>query len=123
MITFQHVAMLLAAVCIALGVLWLADPASYAALYSVDIDHAGGFLGRRAAPVLIALGVLFYMARHEPPSPLRRVLCLASAFAFIGVACTGVWAYFDGTATIAVVVAAVSEVVIAGLVLKVAQER
>jgi hypothetical protein len=115
--------MVLAAFCIALSVLWFVDAGIYMATYGVEVEGGGIVFGRRMAPVILGLGIMLYLARDEPPSPLRRIICIAVAVVFAGVGCTGILAYMSGEADIAIIVAASVEVLVAMLAMTVAQAR
>ena len=123
MISFRTLAMILAAFCIALGGLWFVDAVFYAQTYGVDMGDGGAFFGRRVSPILMGLGVMLNLARDAEPSPLRRAICVGVALAFGGVGCTGLLAYWDGTASFAILVAAGTEFFAAAAIMSVAQSR
>ncbi|MEJ6398863.1 hypothetical protein [Yoonia sp. 208BN28-4] len=121
--TFKLVAMVLAAFCVALSVMWFVDVGLYTVTYGVAADTGTQFLGRRMAPILLGLGLMFYLARNAPPSPLRRTMCLGIAVAFAGVATTGIMAFIDGVASFAILIAAGTEFAAALAFIAVSQDR
>ena len=123
MLSFRMIAMVYAAFCIAVGIVWFMDVTLYTATYGVDVGPAAAFFGQRVAPVVIGLGIMLYLARNEPPSPLRRILCIGVALVFGGVALTGLMAFATGQASFAILVAAATEIAAAALILMVAQDR
>lgn len=121
--TFRLVAMVIAAFCAALSVLWFMDVGVYTDTYGVTADDGTRFFGRRVAPILLGLAVMIYMARNAPPSPLRRAMALGIAVAFAGVGVTGVMAYSDGVASFAILIAAGTEFAAAAACVAVSQDR
>lgn len=121
--TFRWVAIVIAAFCAALSVLWFLDVGLYTTTYGVAADDGTRFFGRRVAPILLGLAVMIYMARNAAPSPLRRAIALGMAVAFAGVGATGVLAFSQGVASFAILVAACTEFAAAAACVAVAQDR
>lgn len=119
--TFRLVAMVLAAFCAALSVMWFVDVGLYTVTYGVASDEGTQFFGRRVSPILLGLALMFYMARNAPPSPLRRAMAMGIAVAFAGVGATGVMAYADGVASFAILIAAGTEFAAAAACVAVSQ--
>ena len=94
------------ALCVILFAVFVIAPGAYAQLYGVAADTGGLFLGRRAAPLFLGLAAFFWALRGVEAGPLRDATAWAAALTFIGIAVTGVWAWLDGTASFAILVAA-----------------
>ncbi|CAD0341301.1 hypothetical protein ABQZ99_012280 [Xanthomonas hortorum pv. vitians] len=70
---FLSLATLSALLLFALGAAWLLAPATMLANWGVAFDSdALGLVGRRAAPLYAAIGVMLVLVRNAPPSPGRR---------------------------------------------------
>ena len=111
--SFALVARIVAAICTALFVIFLVFPATYAPTYGVAADEGALFITRRAAPMFIAPIIILWLAASMPNSPLRRAVAAGFALTFAGIAVTGIAAFLTGTASAAVVIAALGESLIA----------
>ncbi|WP_377505105.1 hypothetical protein [Octadecabacter sp. R77987] len=111
--SFALVARSVAAICAVLFVILLVFPAAYAPTYGVGADADVQFITRRAAPMFIAPAVILWLAAGAPDSPLRRAVALGFALTFVGIAVTGVAAFLEGSASAAIVIAALGECLMA----------
>ncbi len=102
-----------AVVCLGLAAILILGPQHYLGLYNVAVDPGAVFLGRRAAPLLLGLAVVFWCLRDVAPGAVRDTVAWSAAVAFGGIAVSGVAAYVGGTASVAILVAAAIEVAIA----------
>ena len=102
-----------ALLCVALFGVFIVSPGLYAGLYGVAEDAGGLFLGRRAAPLFLGLAVFFSALRDVGPGPLQDATAWAAVAMFAGIAVTGIWAFANGTASVAILVAAGIEAAIA----------
>ncbi|KQR10727.1 MULTISPECIES: hypothetical protein [Xanthomonas] len=92
---FRYLATLSALLFFALGAVWLLAPATMLANWGVAFDsNALGVVGRRAAPMYAAIGVMLLLVRAAPPSPGRRAVIAGFATACLSLAVLGVseWA-------------------------------
>ena len=99
--------------CVALFGVFIVSPGLYSSLYGVAGDAGGVFLGRRAAPLFLGLAIFFWALRDVRPGPLQDATAWAAAATFAGIAVTGIWAFANGTASMAILVAAGIEAAIA----------
>ncbi|UTH45764.1 hypothetical protein [Loktanella salsilacus] len=102
-----------AVLCAVLFAVFLIAPGAYMALYGVTADASAVFIGRRASPLFLGLAVFFWLLRDAGPGPLQDGTALAAAVTFAGIAATGIWSYAAGSASFAILVAAVFEAAIA----------
>lgn len=99
------------------GLVLIVAPDAYFQLYATHYVPGMDFPARRFAPAVLALGAVLLVARSLEPGPFAAVLCLITAFAFLGVAGTGLLAWWDGIARAAILWAAALESAIAVLFL------
>jgi hypothetical protein len=111
--SFALVARTVAAICTVLFVIFLLFPATYAPTYGVAADQGALFITRRAAPMFIAPIVILWLAARLPDSPLRRAVATGFTLTFVGIAATGIAAFLAGTASAAILMAALGESLIA----------
>ena len=71
---FHTLALLTALLCFALALTWGLRPDWLLWLWSVEYSSATGLVARRNAALFLALGIMFYRARHTPPSDTRRAI-------------------------------------------------
>ena len=72
--TFFTVALITSLICFMLAVVWLLFPARLLDVWRVSYTESAGLLARRSAALFLGLAVMFFMARHASPSPLRSDL-------------------------------------------------
>ncbi|MBB5721572.1 hypothetical protein FHS72_001184 [Loktanella ponticola] len=82
-----------------LFVIMLVSAQSYAGRYGVFSGVGGDFLGRRASPAFLGLAMLLWLLRDHGDVQVQRAVCYSAIAVFGGIAVTGFWAYFDGTAS------------------------
>ncbi|MBG3852501.1 hypothetical protein ABQZ69_18390 [Xanthomonas sp. WHRI 8391] len=88
---FRFLATLSALLLFALGAAWLLAPATMLANWGVAFDsNALGLVGRRAAPLYAAIGVMLVLVRNAPPSPGRRAVIAGFVTACLLLAVLGV---------------------------------
>ena len=107
---------------IALGLVLLAAPQLYLGLYIAAPEQAAQFPAQRFAPAIVGLGALLFAARDLAPSPFAARFAAIAAAVWFGVSATGVMHYLSGTAGVAIVVAAGSEIVLGALFLAAAKQ-
>lgn len=118
---FRFAAILTALVCVILFLVFLLAPGSYPGTYGVATNPSAEFITRRASPMFLGLALMLWMGRNAPDSPLRQAVCIGIAVLFAGIAFTGMYEYGRGFASVAIVVAAAGELVLAGLFLRAAR--
>lgn len=110
---YQIACRLTSVIAIILFVILLVVPGVYTAGYGVEADDGGMFMGRRAAPMFLGLGVLAWMLRNHVDIHVQRSVSLVMIVTFAGVAVTGIWAFADGVANSVILLAALGEIFIA----------
>lgn len=113
--SFRLAASLTAIVCVILFPILLLAGSSYLATYGVSADGAAVFMARRAAPTLLGLGVLLWLARGAEPSAIRKAISIGVIVTFAGIAATGIYEYVLGIAHWVILVAAFGELIIASV--------
>ncbi|WP_115042302.1 hypothetical protein [Xanthomonas arboricola] len=94
---FRYLTTLSALSFFALGAAWLLAPAAMLANWGVAFDSdALGVLGRRAAPLYAAIGVMLLLVRTAPPSPGRRAVVAGFVTACLLLAVLGVAEWVAG---------------------------
>ena len=106
-----------------LGVILVLIPQLYLSLYLALYDPAMGFPTQRFAPAVIGLGALLLLARDLPAGRFTTRFAGIAALVWFGVAATGVYHYATGIATEAILVAAVTEVILGALFLMAARSK
>lgn len=106
---FRLATTIAAVLCAGLFAFLLVAPGPFADLYGASADAGAAFMGRRTAPVFLGLSVMFWTLRDASAFAFRPQLALGMATVFGGVALTGVWAWFDGSAGLIVLPSAVAE--------------
>lgn len=117
MMPFRLAATLTAIVCAILFPVLLLAANGYMATYGVDSNASAAFMSRRAAPVLLGLAVILWMARDAAPTPERRAISVGVILCFAGIAATGIYEFATGFAGWTILVAAAGELVIAAVFL------
>ncbi len=74
MLSFRSLATFTALLCFALAMAWGLRPNLLLWMWSVEYSSATGLVSRRNAALFLAIGVMFYRARHAPPSDTRRAM-------------------------------------------------
>lgn len=92
-------------------------PGAYVENYGVPADDGAVFLGRRASPMFLGLALMLWMARDATAGTARTGVCVGVACMWIGIGMTGLFEFARGAASISIVVAAVGEFFLAGLLL------
>lgn len=105
-----------------LGVVLIVIPQLYLSLYLALYDPAMAFPAQRFAPAIIGLGALLLLARDLPRGPFAARFAGLSALVWFAVAATGVYHFATGTATSAILVAALIEAAL-GVLFVVAARR
>ncbi len=118
---FRFACSVTALVCAVLFVIFLLVPGSYSGTYGVPTNASAEFVTRRASGLFLGLAVLLWMGRDAPDSPLRRAVCYGVFAIFAGIAATGCYEYARGFANGVILIAALGELVLAGLFLRAAR--
>lgn len=113
--TFRLASTLTAIVCFILFALFLIVPGTYTATYGVEAGTGGVFFGRRLSPMVLGLALMLWMLRGTRDLAVQRAVAVTMIVIFAGVAATGVFEFVTGFASTAILVAALGELIIAGV--------
>ena len=105
-----------------LGGVLVAAPGVYLSIYIDPPLPQMDFAARRFAPAVIGLGAVLLVTRGLDDTAVLRQIALVTAAVWIGVAATGIYAYGQGTAGLAIVVASGLEAIIGVLFVRAARE-
>ncbi len=116
--TFKHLSTFTSALSIVLfGVLLLA-PGPLLALMGLACPPEASFLARRAAMLFLGLGVMSWLAREQPASPMRRGYRFGVAAVMLALAALGVVEFARGFAGPGIFLAILTETLLGGLMLR-----
>ncbi|MCW1952137.1 MAG: hypothetical protein KIH44_012325 [Octadecabacter sp.] len=100
---------------ILLGLVLIFAPKLYLSLYVLEYSADMGFAAQRLGPAVAGLGALLWAARGLPAGPIPATLCFIGACVWATIAATGLFHFASGVATINIVIAGISEGVLAVL--------
>ncbi|MDQ0654577.1 hypothetical protein [Pseudomonas cedrina] len=109
---FKTLALLTAWLCFALALTWGVRPEWMLWLWSVEYSSATGLVARRNAALLLAIGVMFYRARHAPPSATRRAMTGGFIVGCLILAVLGFGEWINGNAGPGILLAMATETVL-----------
>ena len=98
---------------VALGAFLIIAPKMYLTLYLPNYTADFAFAAQRLAPAIMGLGAIMLAARTLPPGSFPVALTLIAACVWAGVAATGLYHYATGVASVGILIAAVTEVILA----------
>ena len=97
-LSFRTLSTFTAALCFALALVWGLMPDRLLAIWSIEYSSAAGLVARRSAVLLAALGVMFFLVRHEAPSATRSALSNGFIVGCWGLAALGFGEWLNGHA-------------------------
>ncbi len=109
---FHTLALFTAVLCLALALVWGLRPDLLLWMWSVEYSGATGLVCRRNAALFLALGIMFYRARHAPPSDTRRALTTGFITGCLVLAVLGVSEWINGNAGPGILLAVATEAVL-----------
>ncbi|QXQ21138.1 hypothetical protein [Pseudomonas tolaasii] len=112
LLSFRPLALFTALLCFALALIWGLRPDLLLWLWSVEYAGATGLVCRRNAALFLALGIMFYRARHAPPNETRRALTTGFATGCLVLAALGFGEWIDGNAGPGILLAVATETVL-----------
>lgn len=111
-LSFRTLSAATALLCFALALAWGLRPDLLLWLWSVEYSSATGLVSRRNAALFLAIGIMFYRARHAPPSDTRRALTSGFAAGCFVLAVLGFAEWINGNAGPAILLAVTTETVL-----------
>ncbi|NVZ73246.1 hypothetical protein [Pseudomonas costantinii] len=112
MLSFRALATFTALLCFALALIWGLRPDLLLWMWSVEYSNATGLVSRRNAALFLAIGIMFYRARHAPPSDTRRALTTGFITGCLVLAVLGFGEWINGNAGPGILLAVVTETVL-----------
>ncbi|MBE8589674.1 hypothetical protein IQK56_01300 [Pseudomonas sp. MAFF 301449] len=111
-LSFRTLATATALLCFALALVWGLRPELLLGMWGVTSSDATGLVARRSAALFLAIGIMFYRARHAPPSDTRRAMTSGFAIGCLVLAVLGVCEWFSGNAGPGIFLAVATETVL-----------
>lgn len=109
---FHTLALFTAVLCFALALIWGLRPEWMLWLWSVEYTSTTGLVARRNAALFLAIGVIFYRARHAPPSDTRRAMTTGFITGCLVLAALGFSEWINGNAGPGILLAVATETVL-----------
>ncbi|AMN80633.1 MULTISPECIES: hypothetical protein [Pseudomonas] len=109
---FHTLALFTAVLCFALALIWGLRPEWMLWLWSVEYSNATGLVARRNATLFLAIGVMFYRARHAPPCDTRRAMTGGFTIGCWVLAVLGFSEWINGNAGPGILLAVATETVL-----------
>lgn len=111
--TFCNVAIFGAGLFFVLALILIVDPRILLASWGVDVTPEAAFMGRRLATGFVGFSVILWMARKSPRSEARSAIGFGIAAALVLVALFGTYELARGFASVGIISAILTEVVLA----------
>lgn len=111
-LSFRSLATFTALLCFALALIWGLRPDLLLWVWSVEYSSATGLVSRRNAALFLAIGIMFYRARHAPPSDTRRALTTGFITGCLVLAVLGFSEWINGNAGPGILLAVATETVL-----------
>ncbi|KAB0519907.1 hypothetical protein [Pseudomonas extremorientalis] len=111
-LNFRTLATFTALLCFALALVWGLRPDLLLWLWSVEYSNATGMVSRRNAALFLGIGIMFYRARHAPPSDTRRALTTGFVAGCLVLALLGFGEWINGNAGPGILLAVATETVL-----------
>ena len=111
-LSFRSLATFTALLCFALALVWGLRPDLLLWLWSVEYSNATGLVSRRNAALFLGIGIMFWRARHAPPSDIRRAMTSGFAVGCLVLAVLGFSDWINGNAGPGILLAVATETVL-----------
>lgn len=109
-LNFQTLAVLATLIFFALALTWMLAPNLFLSNWGVEFTTSAELVGQRGAALYTGMGVMFFSARNEAPSPARSALLKGAAVACLMLAALGVFELATGHAGVGILGAVFIEV-------------
>jgi hypothetical protein len=106
---FYTLALFTALLCFALALIWGLRPDWLLWMWSVEYSSATALVARRNAALFLAIGIMFYRARHAPPSDTRRAMTTGFISGCLILAVLGFSEWINGNAGPGILLAVATE--------------
>ena len=112
-ISFKHIALLSASICIALALIWLLMPNLLLSLWAVEFSEPVGLVSRRASPLFAGMGLMLFKLRHVGPCPARAAVSSGLMLTCLMLALLGIIELVIGHAGPGILLAVIVEIALA----------
>lgn len=106
---FYTLARFTSLLCLALALVWGLRPELLLWMWNVEYSNATGLVCRRNAALFLAIGIMFYRARHAPPSDTRRAMGTGFITGCLVLAVLGLSEWINGNAGPGILLAVATE--------------
>ncbi|QHF45212.1 hypothetical protein PspS35_15995 [Pseudomonas sp. S35] len=111
-LSFRTLATFTALLCLALALIWGLRPELLLDMWGVVYTDAAGLVARRNAALFLAISIMFYRARHAPPSPTRSAITSGFAIGCALMALLGLGEWASGNTGPGILLAVATETVL-----------
>ena len=112
LLSFRTLATFTALLCFALALIWGLRPDLLLWVWSVEYSSGTGLVSRRNAALFLGIGIMFWRARHAPPSDIRRAMTSGFAVGCLVLAVLGFSEWINGNAGPGILLAVATETVL-----------
>lgn len=119
MIEFKMVSIITAVIALTLCGVLILTPEVLFMLFNIDENSSAFFMGRRAAMLFLGISVLSWVGRNAKHSESRQAICLSLCVAMFALTLLGVAEYLRGYSGIGILLAVMTEAVVALLYFKI----
>lgn len=115
LISYRHLSLFAAALCLLLCIILVFTPALLYWLFGIAGNAASDFMAKRTAMLFLGLSIITFTSRNETRTPLRQGLCLGVGVAMAGLATMGIYEFVRGFAGAGIWLAILAEAAFAAL--------
>ncbi len=119
MIKFKVVSIITAVIALALCLVLILFPEVIFMLFNIDENSSAFFIGRRAAMLFLGISVFTWVGRNASHSESRQAICLGLTISMLALALLGITEYLRGFAGIGILLAVITEGILALLYFKI----
>ncbi|MCF5722834.1 hypothetical protein [Pseudomonas syringae] len=109
---FYTLAFFTALLCFGLALIWGLRPDWLLWMWSVEYSSATALVARRNAALFLAIGIMFYRARHAAPSDTRRAMISGFIAGCLALAMLGLNEWISGNAGPGILLAVATEAIL-----------
>lgn len=111
--SFRFWAVAASALCFLLAAVWLVRPQLLISIWRLQTGPTALVLARRSAALFAGIGIMFWLARAEPPSPARNALSVGLAAGCLVLAGLGIADWANGQVGSGIFLAVLTELALA----------
>jgi hypothetical protein len=119
MIKFKIVSVITAVIAFILSMVLILTPELLFILFNIEENSSAFFIGRRAAMLFLGISVFTWVGRNAFHSESRQAICLGLTISMLALAVLGITEYLRGFAGIGILLAVITEAVLALLYFKI----